>query len=251
MSLARSSSTHKHGQRRTSIVQALLTLVFQGKLRAGERLVAQELADRLGVSQTPIREALIQLAGIGIVDLSPNRGAVVRRFTARDVRNILQVRKALECEAVRRATGRIPLGDLQDLSTELQGLMGVTAETLADLLPRARAIDSRLHDLIAQESGNPFLAAELNRLKILYRAFRDVTYSRREAQVDFVRLREEAREHLAIVEGLLAGDARAAALAMVRHLRSGVTYWTRAMPETAAAPIHGAPRKPKTRRLSE
>ena len=70
------------GLRRQAIVQSLLADVFHGRLRAGEHLVTQELAQRFGVSHTPIREALIALAGIGIIDLLPNRGAVVRRVTA-------------------------------------------------------------------------------------------------------------------------------------------------------------------------
>src|SRR5579864_2614182 len=77
-----------HGLRRQTIVQSLLTDVFQGKLRAGQRLITQELAERFGVSHTPIREALIALAGIGIVDLLPNRGAVVRKVSADEVREI-------------------------------------------------------------------------------------------------------------------------------------------------------------------
>ena len=70
-----------HGLRRQLLVQSLLTEVFEGRLRAGQHLVTQDLAARFGVSHTPIREALIALAGIGIIDLLPNRGAVVRRVT--------------------------------------------------------------------------------------------------------------------------------------------------------------------------
>src|SRR5438874_1991218 len=81
-----------HGKRRQTIVESLLTEIFQARLRAGERLVTEQLARRFGVSHTPIREALIELAGTGIVDLFPNKGAVVRKVTARDVREICQVR---------------------------------------------------------------------------------------------------------------------------------------------------------------
>src|SRR5205823_14582374 len=89
-----------HGLRRQTIVQSLLTEVFQGRLSAGQRLVTQDLAERFGVSHTPIREALIALAGIGILDLLPNRGAVVRPVTARDVREVCQVRRALDRKSV-------------------------------------------------------------------------------------------------------------------------------------------------------
>jgi DNA-binding GntR family transcriptional regulator len=67
-------------------------------------------------------------------------------------------------------------------------------------------------------------------LKILFRAFRDVSYTQHEQRNDFPRLAEEAHEHLAIVRALLAGDAQEAARAMSRHIRSGVKYWSRALP---------------------
>jgi DNA-binding GntR family transcriptional regulator len=219
-----------HGLRRQAIVQSLLADVMQGRLRAGAHLVTQELAGRFGVSHTPIREALITLAGIGIIDLLPNRGAVVRRVTAAEVREVCQVRRVLECEATRSACGRIDTDQLQAVAAELRGLMAPKQRPGPGFIERARAVDSRLHDLIAESSGNTFLAKELSRLKTLFRAFRDVAWKHDEARNDYHRLTEEAREHLAVVEALLAGDARGAARAMARHIRSGARYWTRAVP---------------------
>jgi DNA-binding GntR family transcriptional regulator len=228
----------EHGLRRQAIVESLLADVVQGRLRAGQHLGTQELATRFGVSHTPIREALISLAGVGIIDLMPNRGAVVRRVTAQDVREICQVRRALECEATRRACGRIDLAVLHDLAAGLRRLQSVQLPSAAQFIDEARAVDSRLHDLIANSCGNKFLALELSRLKILFRSFRDVSYLRHEERNDLRRLAEEAREHLAIVEALLAGDGRGAARAMARHIRSGVKYWTRSLPEGAVTPSH-------------
>ncbi len=227
-----------HGLRRQAIVQSLLTDVFQGKLRPGQRLVTQDLAERFGVSHTPIREALICLAGIGILDLVPNRGAIVRRVTTQDVHEVCQVRRVLECEATRRACGRIHLAQLHALADGIKRLMTVPAPDAADFITQARTLDSKLHDLIADSCGNAFLAKELNRLKILFRAFRDVAWEHDEARNDFHRLAEEAREHLAIVEALLAGDGRGAALAMATHIRSGSRYWSRAVPGSAEESNH-------------
>jgi DNA-binding GntR family transcriptional regulator len=218
------------GTRRQAIVQSLLSDVFQGKIRAGTHLVTQELASRFAVSHTPIREALIALAGIGIVDLLPNRGAVVRNVTAQDVREVCQVRRALECEAVRSACGRIDLARLHELADELKELMSVKPTSRLKFVEQARAVDSRLHDLIAESCGNDFLAKELSRLKMLFRAFRDVAWEKDEARSDSHRLGEEAREHLAIVDALLAGNSKAAARAMARHIVSGARYWSRALP---------------------
>jgi DNA-binding GntR family transcriptional regulator len=220
-----------HGLRRQTIVQALLADVCQGRLRAGEHLVTQELAERFGVSHTPIREALITLGGIGIIDLLPNRGAVVRRVTAAEVREVCQVRRVLECEATRSACGRIALAELHALAAEFRRLMAVEDPSANGFIEQARAADSRLHDLIADSCGNAFLAKELSRLKILFRAFRDVAWEHDEARDDYHRIAEEGGEHLAIVEALLAGDAREAGRAMARHIRSGARYWSRAMPD--------------------
>ena len=222
--------TCNRGLRRQTIVQSLLADVFQGRLRAGSRLVTRELAERFGVSHTPIREALISLAGIGIVDLLPNRGAIVRRVSTQEVREVCQVRQVLECEATRSACGRIDLAELHSLAGELRRLIASTDLPGPAFIEQARAVDNRLHDLIADSCGNAFLAQEISRLKILFRAFRDVAWEHEEARNDFHRLAEEAREHLAIVEALLAGDAKGAARAMARHIRSGARYWSRAMP---------------------
>lgn len=109
--------------------------------------------------------------------------------------------------------------------------MSAKAPTGARFIAQARTVDSRLHDLIAESCGNTFLAKELGRLKILFRAFRDVAWERDEARNDYHRLASETREHLAIVEALLAGEPKEAARAMSRHIRSGSKYWSRVVPD--------------------
>jgi DNA-binding GntR family transcriptional regulator len=223
------------GLRRQAIVQSLLADVVHGRLRAGAHLVTQELASRFGVSHTPIREALISLAGVGVIDLLPNRGAVVRRISQKEVREVCQVRRALECEAARSACGRIDLAELHTLAEELRRLRAVQSPANGRFIEEARDVDNRLHDLIAESCGNSLLAKEIGRLKTLFRVFRDLAWEHEEACNDFHRLAEEAREHLAIVEALLAGDRKAAVHAMARHIGSGIRYWCRAMPTRPAA----------------
>jgi DNA-binding GntR family transcriptional regulator len=257
MALVATSNGFDRGQRRQAIVESLLADVFGGQLRPGQHLVTQDLAVRFGVSHTPIREALITLAGVGVIDLLPNRGALVRKVTAKDVREVCQVRRVLECEATRLACGRIELAELDSLAADLRELMQ-KAEKLgkAKLVPtrggangrgyaradeaeshfieRARGLDSRLHDLVATSCGNDFLAAELQRLKLLFRAFRDVSWAYDRSRNDHRRLAGECREHLEIVEALLSDKPREAARAMSLHIRSGVKYWSRSIPAAAA-----------------
>ena len=74
------------------------------------------------------------------------------------------------------------------------------------------------------------LAKEIGRLKLLFRAFRDASWEKRVANNDYYRFAEEADEHLAIVEALIEGDAKAASRAMAQHIRKGVKYWSRGLP---------------------
>jgi DNA-binding GntR family transcriptional regulator len=218
-----SDAAFDHGLRRQAIVRAILTDIFHGKYRAGQRLVTQALANRFGVSHTPIREALIELGGSGVVNLLPNRGAVVRKVTARDVREVLQVRKVLECEAVRGAARRADRVKVQAIEADIRALAASAVGPAA--VARARELDNALHGLICTSCGNGFLQSELTRLRTLYQAFRDVTWDLEEARSDFHRIAVEAGEHLAITAALFDRDARAAVRAMTAHIRSGVTYW--------------------------
>jgi DNA-binding GntR family transcriptional regulator len=221
-----------HGLRRQVIAETVLKDIVQGVLRPGQHLVAQAIGERLGVSLTPVREALIALAGIGVVDLLPNRGAVVRRFTPREVREVCAVRRLLECAAVRAACGRIEAAELKSLHEEIERLVAVQPPFCVGFIDEARAVDSRLHDAIARSCGNALLVKEIGRLKILFRAFRDLAWDREAARCDYRRLAVEAREHLAIVAALRAGDRRAASRAMARHIHAGMKYWCKALPET-------------------
>ena len=232
-----------HGQRRPFIVEQLLNDIFQGRLQAGERLVITSLAKRFGVSQSPIREALVTLEGIGIIDIEPNCGAVVRRVTEADIQEVCQVRRALECTAVRLACGRTDLAELHELASAFRTAAAqhgsssndagrpqrATKARVQKAIESARQLDTRLHDLIAESCGNRFLKKELARLQLLFRSFRDVAWSERSSVNHLARCAEEAREHPAIVEALLNHDAKQASRAMSRHIRSGVTYWSRGL----------------------
>ena len=115
--------------------------------------------------------------------------------------------RALECEATRCACGRIELAELHALADSFRQIKKVRRRGAA-FVDRARHFDSQLHDLISDSCGNRFLAKEIGRLKLLFRAFRDASWELRVANNDFYRFGEEAEEHLAIVEALIAGDGK-------------------------------------------
>ena len=219
-----------HGQRRRLITEWLLNDILRGALAAGQRLVIGELAKCYDVSPTPIREALIALEGIGMVDVFPNRGAIVRKLTQVDAQEMCQVRRALECEAVRLACGHIDPAKLVELSEACRRIQATTRATPA-LIDRSRRIDNQLHDLIRISCGNRLLIREIQRLSMLFRAFRDAAWRRYETTRDHDRLVTEASEHLAIVEHLRDVRRRQACHAMSRHIRGGLAYWIKALPE--------------------
>src|ERR1041385_1530926 len=93
------SSQPKTRTFRGQIVRQLLESIFTGEIPGGARLVEEELADKLGVSRTPVREALGELAGIGVIQLKPNHGAIVRTFGPQQLQEIYHIRRLLESEA--------------------------------------------------------------------------------------------------------------------------------------------------------
>jgi DNA-binding GntR family transcriptional regulator len=163
-----------------------------------------------------VREALVELASLGLVDLLPNRGAVVQPFGPPEIREISQLRRLLEVEAARCASGRIPAGELAGLEQELLELGALAPDQAWD--QSARDVDTRLHGLIADSCGSRRLAAEVGRYLTLFRALRDVSHQR-DAWTNYSRS-NDVPEHLAIVVALLASDADGAARAMDRHIRS-------------------------------
>ena len=204
------------GNLRAQVTARLVTGIFAARLRSGQRLIVQQLAKTYEVSPTPVREALVELASLGLVELLPNRGAVVRPFGPQEVREISQIRRLLETEATRSACGRIPPNELSALDSELRRL---------EVLPRdqtwdrdARAADTRLHGLIAECSGNVRLAVEIRRHLVLFQALRNVCHLR-DAGTNYSQ-HDDVPEHLAIIRPLLQSDAEGAARAMDAHIRS-------------------------------
>jgi DNA-binding GntR family transcriptional regulator len=119
---------------------------------------------------------------------------------------------------------------LHGLQIDLERMIAVESADQQHFIAEAQSVDSRLHDLIAGRCGNAFLAHELGRLKMLFRAFRDAAWDRSQSRNEYHRLASESHEHMAIVQGLLRGDRPGAVRAMAKHIASGMKYWCRAIP---------------------
>ncbi|MCP4170381.1 MAG: GntR family transcriptional regulator [Fuerstiella sp.] len=207
-----------HGKRRHNVVAEVLGDLFKGEFQAGQRLRVEFLAERYGVSVTPIREALVELSGLGLVELQPNRGAVVRPFGPRQVLDICHLRRVLECEATRNACGRIAPFELAALEDELKKLIDAPRGQRGQRwLAETKRLDTALHELIAERCGSERLAYEISRYSVLYRILRDAQHRRRTARANYSQM-EENSEHLKVVQALAAGDAERASDAMADHV---------------------------------
>jgi len=111
-----------HHTVRTSVADRLRSLMLRNQLQPGERLVQSELAERLGVSRTPVREALQQLATEGLVSLQPYKGAVVARLSLSDLEEMYSVRAALEGYAGYLAAQNITDQELDQLDALLRSM---------------------------------------------------------------------------------------------------------------------------------
>ena len=105
---------------RHQVVRRLLLEIFRGTLPAGTRLITQKLSEQLGISATPLREALVELEAIGIVDISHNRGAVVATPSPEETRRVFEARRGIEGTILRLAIARATQDDLTQLPQQLE-----------------------------------------------------------------------------------------------------------------------------------
>jgi DNA-binding GntR family transcriptional regulator len=210
------------GERTADLVARRITrAILDGELGPGVRLREESLATTYDVSRTPIREALIQLSSVGLVELIPNRGATVLDLTVEDVREVYHLRAVLEAEAASLAACRVMPEKLSLLHKACDRLAG-----LHDAPPTEQlAADTEFHYGIAEASGSERLAALIRQVSALPEAHRStVAYTGEE-------MSEAERQHREILAELVGRRAAGAAKLMRRHV-----HWAG---ELAAARLKG------------
>jgi DNA-binding GntR family transcriptional regulator len=187
----------------------LRVAIVDGRLEAGERYSVAALADRLGVSRTPVREALLVLERQGLVRFERNKGVRILAPSAADLEEVFVLRVLLEVPAARRACTRLSDDELDALDRELDA-MAAAAERGAE--GPFMAHDQRFHEIVLDAAGNRRLAAQVDQLRdqVRLRGASTVGRSRDLATIH--------AEHVTIREALRARDKEAAAAAMRAHL---------------------------------
>ncbi len=208
------------------LAATLQARMVSGELVSGTRLRQEALAEEFGVSRTPIREALRKLQASGLVELQPNRGALVRGPSSREIRDAYEVRAELEGLAAELAAERIQqaqVDGLHEAQSEfretLARMMRVRSDA-AGVVPdeeieRWRHANDRFHQLIQDAAANDVLVATLVHL---HRSFpRDLT--RIVLGESATLLAENVHEHEGILEAIEHRNAAAARKRMIKHVR--------------------------------
>jgi DNA-binding GntR family transcriptional regulator len=192
---------------RDRIYQQLEAMITSGAFTPGSRLVESELAQTLGVSRGPIREALQLLWRDGFVDLRPRQGAFVHVPTHKEIDDFFDIRRALEIEAVRLATLRV--------TPEIAKGLRASIDRARDLLKHGEDPSDvqrlvNLHEALTAAADNPLLAQMLRGLDkraVWYRSPFELTWRQRSWD-----------EHDTIVTAVVAGNAEGAVSAMAAHI---------------------------------
>ena len=147
---------------RDVVFNTLRQAILKGELAPGERLMESQLAEKRGVSRTPIREAIRKLELEGLVLMIPRKGAEVARISEKSLRDVLEVRRSLEELAIELACERMSQEELDDLAQ--------AQEAFRQAIERGEAMaiaetDEHYHDLIYQGTGNEKLVQILNNLR--------------------------------------------------------------------------------------
>ena len=196
---------------RDVVFNTLRQAILRGELKPGERLMEIQLANKLGVSRTPIREAIRKLELEGLVLMIPRKGAEVAEITEKSLKDVLEIRRALEDLAVRLACEKITKEELKELKKAGDEFKKVLKSQ--DITEVAEA-DVRFHDVIYMATDNPKLIQLLNN-------FREQMYRFRVEYLKKAEVRPQLlAEHDEIIKYITEGNKEAAANVVCKHIEN-------------------------------
>lgn len=194
---------------REVVCETLRDAVRRGVLKPGERLMEIQLAEELGVSRTPVREAIRKLEMEGYVIMMPRRGTYIADLSIRDINEVFEIRTSLESLASALAADRITEDELEKLQ---RLLVQIGTHIKSGDMESIVRTDTEFHDLLYQASRNTRLVGIISNLREQLTRFRTTSMS-------FPgRLKATLEEHRKIVEAIAQGDEKAARKAAEHHM---------------------------------
>ena len=194
---------------RDVVFNTLRKAILTGELKPGERLMEIHLANRMGVSRTPIREAIRKLELEGLVIMIPRRGAEVAQITEKSLKDVLEVRRALDALCVELACDRISAGEEEQLKEACDEFVRATKTKDATIIAKA---DVAFHDIIVHATGNLRLIQLINNLSEQMYRYR-FEYIKDEKRHDSL-----IDEHRIIYESIVTRDKKRAAETAKLHI---------------------------------
>lgn len=215
---------------REVVFNTLRKAILTGQLKPGDRLMEVHLANRLGVSRTPIREAIHKLEQEGLVTMIPRRGAEVARITERSLQDVLEVRRALDALSVELACERITEEQIAELADACEQFEQATHS--GDTAAVAKA-DVAYHDIIVKATGNRRLQQLVNNLAEQMYRYRFV-YLKDISQHELL-----VKEHREILQYIRKRDEQGAAQAARKHIDNQENSMIRQIRLENQSVIHG------------
>ena len=164
----------KYKPLREIVFETLREAIIQGRLRPSERMMEIQLAEEMGVSRTPVREAIRKLELEGFVVMVPRKGAFVAGISIKDIVNVFEVRAAMEALAAGLAAERITSEEMEELERSLVQINEVSSrDNIDDIV----ALDSSFHDIIYRASRNERLIQIVTHLQEQIHRFRTASLS--------------------------------------------------------------------------
>lgn len=194
---------------RDVVFHTLRRAILTGQLKPGERLMEVHLANKLGVSRTPIREAIRKLELEGLVTMIPRRGAEVAQITEKSLKDVLEVRRALDVLSVELACERITKEEMEELYRACQEFEKAAREKEPSVIAQA---DVRLHDIIVDATRNQRLKQLVNNLSEQMYRYRFVYIQEADQYENLI------EEHREVYESIVERNKERAAMAARLHI---------------------------------
>ncbi len=196
------------------VFEHLRTRIYRMEIEPGTRLGVGEIADELGVSRSPVRDAFLMLIAEGIIEPVSTGGYRVIQFDHKYIDDVFILRRALELAAVRLAVQRLDVERVRALQATWTEML-TADESAPDFVERYLTADNELHQGIAEMSDNALLKDALARVVSIAALVRRWQYS---VGITHQQTQSTAEEHLKVLGAMLAGDADRAAAALDEHL---------------------------------
>lgn len=194
---------------RDVVFNTLRNAILTGELEPGERLMEIKLADKLGVSRTPIREAIRKLELEGLVVMNPRKSAEVAKITEEDLVDVLEVRRVLESLAMELSCDKITAEEICQLKENLELFKSAIKKN--DLTEIA-ITDVAFHDIIYKSTGNQRLIQILNNLREQMYRYRLEYIKDREKRYHLI------EEHIQLIDALYSKDKEKACSVILKHI---------------------------------